>query len=70
MSADDQQQTAAVASPCVRVCLYDRELDACRACLRTLDEIAHWSIYTCEEQRAVLTRIEAVRAVAGGTGAD
>jgi len=67
--ADEQQPVAVVASPCVLVCLYDRELDACRGCLRTLDEIAHWSIYTSEEQRAVLARIAAARAAAGGSGA-
>jgi uncharacterized protein len=46
-----------VASPCVLVCLYDRDLDACRGCFRSLDEIAHWSIYDPDEQRAVLARV-------------
>jgi predicted Fe-S protein YdhL (DUF1289 family) len=45
----------------VLVCLYDKGLDACRGCFRSLDEIAHWSIYTAEEQRAVLERVAARR---------
>jgi len=59
-----------VASPCVLVCLYDKGLDACRGCFRTLDEIAHWSIYTADEQRAVLARLAARRAELGRLTAD
>ena len=54
-----------VPSPCVQVCLYDAALDACRGCLRSLDEIAHWSIYDAAEQRAVLERVSARRRKAG-----
>ncbi len=54
-----------VASPCVLVCLYDKDLDACRGCFRSLDEIAHWSIYTAEEQRGVLERVAARRSRSG-----
>ena len=54
-----------VASPCVLVCLYDKDLDACRGCFRTLDEIAHWSIYEPWEQRAVLDRVAERRRRAG-----
>jgi predicted Fe-S protein YdhL (DUF1289 family) len=49
----------------VQVCLYDAALDACRGCLRSLDEIAHWSIYDAAEQRAVLERVSARRRKAG-----
>jgi len=54
-----------VASPCVLVCLYDKDLDACRGCFRSLDEIAHWSIYEPSEQRAVLARVAERRRRAG-----
>ncbi len=54
-----------VASPCVLVCLYDKGLDACRGCFRSLDEIAHWSIYDPSEQRAVLERVAERRRRAG-----
>jgi len=54
-----------VASPCVLVCLYDKDLDACRGCFRSLDEIAHWSIYEPWEQRAVLDRVAERRRRAG-----
>jgi len=60
-TADAADAEAPVASPCVLVCLYDKTLDACSGCLRSLDEIAHWSIYTAEEQRAVLERVAARR---------
>lgn len=58
-----------VASPCVLVCLYDKDLDACRGCLRSLDEIAHWSIYTPDEQRAVLARVALLRSQPGAAPA-
>lgn len=63
-TADGDCETP-VASPCVQVCLYDKDLGACRGCLRSLDEIAHWSIYTAGEQRAVLERVAARRGRAG-----
>lgn len=63
VSVDDDE--APVASPCVQLCLYDAALDACRGCLRSLDEIAHWSIYDAAEQRAVLERVSARRRKAG-----
>jgi predicted Fe-S protein YdhL (DUF1289 family) len=49
----------------VLVCLYDKGLDACRGCFRSLDEIAHWSIYDPSEQRAVLERVAERRRRAG-----
>jgi uncharacterized protein len=53
-----------VDSPCIRVCLYDATLGACSGCLRTLDEIGHWSSYSPDEQRAVLARIARARRAA------
>lgn len=62
--AESSEAQDVVQSPCVLVCLFDQRLQACRGCYRTLDEIAHWSIYTPGEQRAVLARL-AVRRAAG-----
>lgn len=53
-----------VESPCIRVCLYDPARGACSGCLRTLDEIAQWSAFSPDEQRAVLARIARVRSAA------
>jgi predicted Fe-S protein YdhL (DUF1289 family) len=64
-TADAADAEAPVASPCVLVCLYDKDLDACRGCFRSLDEIAHWSIYTAQEQRDVLERVAARRSRSG-----
>lgn len=43
-------------SPCINVCWLG-EQGLCIGCLRTLDEITDWSIYTDEEKQAVLDRI-------------
>jgi predicted Fe-S protein YdhL (DUF1289 family) len=39
------------------VCIMKPDADACWGCLRSLDEIAHWSVYTPAEQRLVWQRI-------------
>jgi predicted Fe-S protein YdhL (DUF1289 family) len=68
--AEPDEVEDVVQSPCVLVCLYDKGLNACRGCYRTLDEIAHWSVYTADEQRAVLASIAARRAASGRLTAD
>ncbi len=40
-------------SPCIDVCRMDAATGWCEGCLRTLDEIACWSVLTDEEKRAV-----------------
>jgi predicted Fe-S protein YdhL (DUF1289 family) len=47
----------ACASPCMSVCIMKTTADECWGCLRSLDEIAHWSVYTPAEQRLVWQRI-------------
>jgi len=42
-----------VASPCISVCEMDGATGFCRGCLRTLDEIAVWSVLDDAERRAV-----------------
>jgi predicted Fe-S protein YdhL (DUF1289 family) len=39
------------------VCVMKTDADECWGCLRTLDEVAHWSIYTPAEQRSVWHRL-------------
>jgi hypothetical protein len=45
--------TAAVPSPCISVCRMDARSGWCEGCLRTIDEIAAWSVLDDEEKRAV-----------------
>ena len=46
--------TQPVASPCISVCRMDAPTGWCEGCLRTLDEIAVWSMLGDEDKRAVL----------------
>jgi predicted Fe-S protein YdhL (DUF1289 family) len=41
-------------SPCVNICVVDRESRLCTGCLRSIDEIAAWSVISAEERRAIL----------------
>lgn len=52
----------AVPSPCISICAIDQVTGLCAGCLRTLDEIAVWSVLDDDEKRAVWTSIEARRA--------
>jgi uncharacterized protein len=45
--------TAPVASPCISVCKMDDATGWCAGCLRTLDEIALWSVLDDDDKRAV-----------------
>ena len=45
--------TQAVASPCIGVCRMDEASGLCVGCLRTLDEIALWSVLDDDDRRAV-----------------
>ena len=53
---------ATVASPCNNVCKVDVRTGWCEGCLRTLDEIASWSVLDDAEKRAVWTVLEQRRA--------
>lgn len=46
--------TAAIASPCINVCQMDEASGWCQGCLRTLDEIAFWSVLDEDDKQAVL----------------
>jgi predicted Fe-S protein YdhL (DUF1289 family) len=46
-----------VASPCVSVCRIDGASGLCVGCLRTLDEIAAWSVMDDDLKRAVIAAL-------------
>lgn len=47
-----------VPSPCVSVCRMDDATGWCEGCMRTLDEIAVWSLLGDAEKRAVWAELE------------
>ena len=65
---------SAVPSPCISICAIDQVTGLCAGCLRTLDEIAVWSVLDEEEKRAVWTELDARRVAANhleqGNGTD
>jgi predicted Fe-S protein YdhL (DUF1289 family) len=50
-----------VPSPCTSVCKIDDATGLCAGCLRTLDEIAAWSVLDDAQRRAVWDAIAARR---------
>lgn len=63
-----------VPSPCISVCAMDEATGWCAGCLRTLDEIAVWSLLDEADQRAVWVELakrrvqwRALRAATDGT---
>jgi predicted Fe-S protein YdhL (DUF1289 family) len=54
-----------VPSPCTNVCTIDPVTGLCVGCLRTLDEIALWSVLDAEAKRAVWAELAIRRAAAG-----
>jgi len=46
-----------VASPCVSVCQMDEASGWCVGCLRTLDEIAFWSVLDFDDKVAVMAQL-------------
>ncbi|MFO1316008.1 MAG: DUF1289 domain-containing protein [Burkholderiales bacterium] len=61
--------TNGVPSPCISVCAIDEATGLCAGCLRTLDEIAAWSVLDDGERRDVWVRIGVRRAQAGARAA-
>jgi predicted Fe-S protein YdhL (DUF1289 family) len=48
----------AVPSPCISVCRIDPAAGWCEGCLRTIEEIAHWSVFDDDEKRAVWAELK------------
>jgi uncharacterized protein len=57
-----------VPSPCVSVCQMNDITGVCEGCLRTLDEIACWSVLDDEAKRAVWGDLAQRRAAADQAG--
>jgi predicted Fe-S protein YdhL (DUF1289 family) len=53
ISFDPDRNQDAAPSPCISICRMDPHTGLCEGCLRTLDEIAHWSTAGEEQKRAV-----------------
>ena len=51
-----------VPSPCISVCVMDEANGVCIGCLRTLDEIAAWSVLDADAKRAILAALGERRA--------
>ena len=52
-----------VVSPCVSICTMDEATGWCQGCLRTLDEIALWSVLDDDDKRAVWVELGQRRVV-------
>jgi hypothetical protein len=58
---------AKISSPCMRVCVVDRDTDLCEGCGRTRSEIARWLSFSEEERLAIMAGLDArMRAAFGG----
>lgn len=55
---DRESERGVVRSPCIGVCAMDAATGLCEGCLRTIDEIAGWSLFDDGEKRAVWDAIE------------
>jgi predicted Fe-S protein YdhL (DUF1289 family) len=54
-----------VPSPCVSICRMDESTGLCVGCLRTLDEIAFWSVLDEDDKRTVWQALAQRRAASG-----
>jgi hypothetical protein len=59
--------TQPVPSPCIDVCRMNDVTGLCEGCLRTLDEIAVWSLLDDGEKRAVWAELDRRRERPGST---
>lgn len=51
-----------IPSPCIKVCILDKDTGWCLGCMRDLEEIAAWSSMDDAERLVVLKRLDARRA--------
>ncbi|MDQ7980172.1 DUF1289 domain-containing protein [Paraburkholderia sp. SARCC-3016] len=58
-AAPETESVAPVPSPCINICRMDDATGWCDGCLRTIDEIANWSLYDEAAKRAVWDQLEA-----------
>ena len=50
--------TTAVPSPCISICQMSPKTGLCVGCLRTIDEIANWSVLLDDEKLRILKLVE------------
>lgn len=62
-----QASAVAVPSPCISVCRMSESTGLCEGCLRTIDEIAAWSLLDDAQRREVIDAIARRRAKIAGT---
>jgi uncharacterized protein len=55
----DPDRAAPVPSPCINICRMSEATGWCDGCLRTIDEIANWSLYDEATKRAIWHELEA-----------
>ncbi|CAB3661997.1 DUF1289 domain-containing protein [Paraburkholderia rhynchosiae] len=58
-SATANASDGGVPSPCINVCRMDASTGWCEGCLRTIDEIAGWSMFDDDAKRAVWDALDA-----------
>jgi uncharacterized protein len=46
-----------IESPCNDICVIDPEAGLCEGCLRSLDEIAEWGLYSPAERRRIIDQL-------------
>jgi uncharacterized protein len=51
-------ETRAIATPCVKICLIDGESGLCVGCQRTLTEVASWSRLSDDERTEIMSHLE------------
>ena len=64
MNAQPDAFMSSIPSPCISICRMDPVAGLCEGCLRTIDEIAHWSTMDDAQKRAVLAAIAHRRSTA------
>ena len=50
--------TTPIPSPCISICQMDPATGLCTGCLRTIEEIANWSILLDDEKLRILKLLE------------
>ena len=44
-------------SPCKRICNLNHDKSHCLSCLRTIEEIRHWSVYSYEKKKKIMNEL-------------
>ena len=55
------EPTAAIKTPCIKVCVVDGQSGLCMGCYRKLSEVAGWSKLTNDQRDLIMTELPARR---------